>query len=377
MKYLRIVFSLLALVLVVLVVAVLGLAFFLNPNKLKPLIVDSVTKKTGYIAQIDGDLSWTVYPQLGVKIPHLTLSAPDSTKPFLDMHGIAIATTLAKLWHGQEQLEGDLNIDELVLMRAHAEKAHVVLNWQDGVLILKPIVAQFYDGTLEASAYGRQLQSTPSWQWDGVLHNVQVKPLLQDVNEAQGQMTISGTAQLQMQGTTTGASREQLLKNMNATAGFNLSHGTVNGSDLNYLLRTADALINKQPIPAPSESTNQTTFDTLTASAVIKDGTADINHIELVSPTFAANGKGSIDLLEQTINMGLMVSAQQTLNTQWDIPLQITGPLAGPDVRLDNIEIQKMIAKVELEKVKAKVKEEIKERIPGKTGEFLQKMLGH
>jgi uncharacterized protein involved in outer membrane biogenesis len=377
MKYLRVLFSILALLLIVLAVAVLGLVFFLNPNKLKPVIVESVTQKTGYRVQMDGDLTWTIYPQLGVKIPHMILSAPDSKQPFLDMRGIAIATTLAKLWHGQEQLEGDLNIDELALMRAHAEKAHVILNWKDGVLMLKPIVANFYDGTIEASVYGRQLQATPSWQWDVMLHHVQVKPLLLDLNEVEGRVTLAGIAQLQMQGTTEGTTRDELLKNMNATAGFNLSHGAVSGADLNYLLRTADALINKQPVPAPAESTNQTTFDNLTASAVIKDGTADVHHLELVSPTFTAKGKGSVNMLDETINMDLLVSAQQTLSTQWDVPLLVTGPLAGPDIRLDNIEIQKMVAKVELEKVKAKVKDEIKEHIPGKTGEFLQKMLGH
>lgn len=377
MKFLRILVSLLLLAIVVLAVAVLGLMFFVDPNKLKPIITDMVTQKTGYRVQIDGNLSWAIYPQVGVKITHMTFTAPDGEKPFLDMQGIAIATTLTKLWHGQEQLVGDVAIDELTLMQAHAQKAHIDINWKDGVLTMKPIVAAFYNGTIQATVYGRQLQTMPAWQWDVALQNVDVKSLLQDVNQGQSKMTISGAAQLQMQGTTQGTNREQLLKNMNATAGFNLNHGGVEGADLNYLLRTADAMLNKQPIPAPTESTNQTTFDNLTASAVIKEGVADISHIELVSPTFKAKGDGNINLLNQTINLALSVSAQQALNTPWDIPLQITGPLAGPDVRLDGGEIQKMLAKLELEKVKAKVKNEIKEHIPGKTGEFLQKMLGH
>jgi hypothetical protein len=39
-------------------------------------------------------------------------------------------------------------------------------------------------------------------------------------------------------------------------------------------------------------------------------------------------------------------------------------------------DIQKMLAKQEIEKLKAKAVEQIKEHIPGKAGDFLQNLLG-
>ena len=92
---------------------------------------------------------------------------------------------------------------------------------------------------------------------------------------------------------------------------------------------------------------------------------------------FGAKGQGTVNLLNQDVNLHVQISTQQTVQTQWEIPVLITGTLNQPNVRLDTIAIQNILAKQELEKVKNKAREEIKKHIPGKAGEFLQNLLGH
>ncbi len=64
-------------ILVLLVVlTVVCLVTFVNPNRFKPLIAEQVMKYTGRQLTIEGDLSWSLIPYLGVKTGHVLLSNP-------------------------------------------------------------------------------------------------------------------------------------------------------------------------------------------------------------------------------------------------------------------------------------------------------------
>lgn len=375
MKLIRIFFSLVVLLVIVAGIAIGGLMYFVDPNKLRPVIVERVMQKTGYQLAIYGKLTWSFYPRLGIKIDRMTLAAPTEPEPFLDMRNITIATELLDLVRGNKDLQGDLSIDEVHLANMQAQNARVMLHWQGGTLTLQPITADLYNGTLQGVAHGSSLTTIPQWDWKLQLSKIDMQPLLRDANRGDTKLNITGTGEVTVNASTKGISREQVINNLNGKSDFNLQNGAVTGIDLNYFVKTADALMNKQEVTSPT-NLNRTEFAQFSGSADIKDGVATTNNILLNSPAFLAKAQGNFRILEQSIDLSLQVAPQDTARTKWEVPVLITGDLRQPTVRLDTMGLEKYVAKQELSKVKEKVREQIKERVPGKTGEFLQNLLG-
>lgn len=375
MKLIRIVVSTTVLVLIVCAIAISALMIFINPNKLKPIIAAELNKQTGYQAVIDGRFSWTFYPSLGVKVEHIALSVPKQSKPFIDLHDVTFKTALTDLIKGNQKVEGDIYIAKLTVLNVEAQHAHVGMHWQNQILTLDPIKADLYDGSLVGVAHGSGLSGQPSWDWNMTLANIQLLPLLQDVNGADSKLKISGIGDLKLSGSAQGKSREEVLNSLNGLMTFGLRNGVVQGVDLNYLVRSADALINKQPLTAP-ETISETNFDSFAGSAIIKNGVAVTNDLSLTSPALTLTGAGSVNLILQAVNMQLRIAPQKNLTTHWVIPVLVSGNVTRPDVRLDATELNIMVAKEKLDKVKNKVRQEIKEHISGKAGDVLQSLLG-
>lgn len=49
-------------------IAILALVIFVNPNQFKPLIIEQAKAQTGFDLVIDGDISWSFFPHLGFSI---------------------------------------------------------------------------------------------------------------------------------------------------------------------------------------------------------------------------------------------------------------------------------------------------------------------
>lgn len=373
-KAIRITFWILALFVVVSALAVTALFMFADPNKLKPVLTSEVLQRTGYKVVIDGDLSWSVYPKLGVKADGLTVTAPKQDAPFLNLKRVNIALEPAQLIYGTRKLSGEVHVADVRLMNVHATSALVGLHWSNKKLTLRPVKASLYGGSLSGIVSGANFAKTPAWSWDTTLSHVDVGALLKDVNGEDAKLRLDGNGQVRINATTEGLNAEQMLSNMNGSADFSLTNGALQGVDLNYLLQAADALINKNTAAAP-ENTHETAFGSLVGSALITSGVAQTNNLKLTSSVFQVKGQGSYNLPHQIVDMALQVESLK-LNTRWEVPILVTGDITKPDVSLDMREINKMLAARELSEVKTRVKEKIKDHVPGKAGEYLQNLIG-
>ncbi|RDI48658.1 AsmA family protein [Aquicella lusitana] len=373
MKLLRKLLAILILFIVICAFIIVSLVLFIDPNKLKPVIIEEVKKKTDYQLTMDGNLSWSFFPRLGVKVDHMTLTAPKQSTPFADLKNVTIATKFWELLQGNKELKGDVRIAEVRLNNLKAEHARIGLHWQNNVLTLKPLTASFYGGSLDGIAHGRTLSAVPQWDWDITMNRMQLSPLLADLHGTERKIKLSGTAQVRLQAETQGNSRDQLLANLNGSSQFTLTNGAIEGIDLNYFVQSADALLNQQPLPEPNNH-NQTTFDSMTGLAVIKNGVATTNNLLLASSAFAVRADGSIDLVHQTLDYRLLVTPLGTVKLKWPVPVLVDGSLEEPSVRLDKLTLKTIITKEQVEKVKAKMQEEIK-HLPEKANKFLQKLL--
>ena len=371
-KFIRILFSIVLLIAVVAAIAFACLVIFVDPNQLKPMIAEEVMKGTGYQLKIDGNLAWSFYPRLGVKIEHMTLSEPNQA-PFADLYDVTIASEMKQLLKGPQKLQGEVYIGSMKLFKLQLKQAYVGLHWLQGMLTLEPLTAKLYDGTLKGVAHGRNLSSDPHWDWSMLASNVQLKPMLQDVNGAESKVVISGVGEVSMTLATHGMAKSQLFSNLNGVSNFSVQSGAVEGIDINYLAQAANAFLNNQSVAAPDHLA-KTEFQSLTGTAAIKNGIANINNLMLVSSAFAAAGTGNIDLVQQQLDYKLQITLLHQEKISWGIPVAITGSLHSPTVRIDTDMLKTMVAREQFQKIKSKVAEEVK-KLPEKADKLLQQLL--
>lgn len=373
MKFIKILLSICLLLLIVVVLAAALLNYFVDPNQLKPILAEQIKKQTGSNLVIDGNLSWAFYPRFGIEIPHMTLTAEGKAAPFADLHTIKIAASLSQLWKNHTQLKGNVYIEDAIFMHLHSKDIKLQMHWANGLLTLQPINSSLYAGSLTGMIQINPAAANLSWRWNLQLKDVQLAPLLTDLNGSE-KITLTGTAQINLIGNTMGKTRNELLSHLNGTSQFTVTNGTITGIDLNYFVQTADALFNKKPISL--NSTNETTFQSFVGTLTVVNGVAQSQDLLLTSPAFTTQGSGTLSLLDQSIDLQLQVKPQQTLNTQWQVPVVISGSLDNPKIALDTSSINKLLTQQQIKKVTKHVEEQVKKHISDKASKFLQQLLG-
>ena len=122
MKLIKIAFSIIIFLLLLIVAAAVLLPQFIDPNDYKTQITDTIKQKTGLEATINGDLSLSVFPWLGVSTGHIVLKQPieiqktvPKAKDFVDVQAIDIKVKLAPL------LSKKVEVDTILLKQPRIE----------------------------------------------------------------------------------------------------------------------------------------------------------------------------------------------------------------------------------------------------------------
>lgn len=378
MKSLRVFFALLTLLLVVVLFIVISLQLLIDPNKLKPIIISEVKKQTGYELTIGGNLTWSFYPLFSVKVERMSLAVPNQKIAFLELNKVNLGTPLGKIiFHSfrRNDLSGYLDVDDIKFKGIHVRKASLRFLFTKKTLTLMPIYASFYGGTLHAEIYARELTAEPKWDGKIELNNVQLQPLLTDLKSIE-KVNMVGEARITFIGNTQGKVDTQLIQHLNGSMAFNVRQGRLFGIDLNYLLQSAQAFIKRETEPTPPASPS-TPFADIQGSTMIKQGVASLQNTWITSTTFKASTTGTIDLAKQDLDLRLLITPIDTVNNPWQIPAIIKGNFQHPNLSLDMAEINKMVVKIGIEKMKDKSKEELDKSITNQAQEILQKILSN
>lgn len=375
MKFLKTFFASLLLFIFICVIGITFLILTIDPNKLKPVIASEVKKKTGYEVFIQGNLSWSFYP-LAIRMHRLTLTQPNQLEPLVNLDDIKISVSSLELLNSKETLQGNVHIGNVNFKNVQAQNVNTKLLWQKDGFILQPIRANFYGGKLEGSMQGQSLLDIPYWNWDLQLTQIQLKPLFEAIYGSQAKFKMSGLGQIKFNIGSQGKTKNQILNQLNGTTEFSINDGAIEGLDLNYYIQTAEALVGRESITNINE-TNQTHFNQLMAAAIIKNGIIYSKNLLLVSPSFITRGAGSIILYTQDMDLELKIQPQKNSKISWKIPLEIVGKVNNPNIQLDASEIQKLIVKREIDKIKDKARDHVKKLLPGDTVEFLQNLLSN
>lgn len=289
------------------------------------------------------------------------------------------------------KMQGNLGIDTLQAAKLTMTDISVNAHFQKGVLDLAPFSAKCYQGNLTGQTIVNLNSSVPQITAHAKLVNVQAQPLMEDVGGKDQKIKLAGLANFEMQITTAGTESKAILQNLNGVSQFTFNNGKILGVDLGYLVDSAYAFIKHQPMTATN--TDQTSFGTLSGTAVIRSGVINNNDLSADTPRFAIRGAGTIDLVNQKIDYALQTSIKQRSDQKDNamnlygitLPVLIKGNLNGPSIRLDSGAVAKAIAEQQLNKVssqaKEKLQEQIKKQIPadllkGKAGDVLNNLLG-
>jgi len=280
-------------------------------------------------------------------------------------------------------VKGTVSINHVQLKQVTLDDVNVQTHFQNGVLVLSPMTASLYQGTLNGEAKAILTSTIPQFNVLAKLANIQLDALARDVM-GKHKITLAGLGNADLTISTAGKTTPALLENLNGDYRLSVNQGSLQGIDIGYLINHAYSLIKNQSVS--STNSNKTDFGNLTGSGVIRNGVILNDNLLLDSSVFEVKGKGLVNLVKQQIDYQLQaVLKQNTATADWQslyglpIPISITGDLADPSIRLDAAVLVKALAQQQLEKaknqVKEKIQEQIKQQVPGNANQLLQNLL--
>ncbi|GAB2793821.1 AsmA family protein [Halomonas shantousis] len=110
--------------------AVVYITTFFDPNDLKPRLVEAVRSQTGLELQLEGPLSWSFYPRIGVSVEQAEAWLPDQPleeAPFAAFDSAAVSMAFAPLLSGEVAVDG-LTLDGMRLNLERDEQGRG--NWE-------------------------------------------------------------------------------------------------------------------------------------------------------------------------------------------------------------------------------------------------------
>jgi AsmA protein len=129
-KFLKILFSTLVVVILLIIIAIVALPFIIDPNDFKPQIAAQVKKMTGRELTLGGNIDLSVFPWLGVDLQKVSLSNPPNFggTPFARADDMEVRVKLLPLLKKQVEMDTVvLSGLDLNLIR----NANGKTNWED------------------------------------------------------------------------------------------------------------------------------------------------------------------------------------------------------------------------------------------------------
>lgn len=196
------------------------------------------------------------------------------------------------------------------------------------------------------------------------INNVNIGKLLKDLDDIK---LFDGLLTASFKVSSKGKTQQALLNHLNGKGKIDIEKGRLVDIDVNGIIRWVDSLLlNHKSLESIIKSlgnistytnlfTQQSTpFDILTGQAIIEDGVANFNNIDLSAKTLRVHGGGNISIKDQTIDLKLKAvtpdkydpeSALKKAFGRAGIPFRIHGKLSDPSVTPDTKAITESISK--------------------------------
>jgi AsmA protein len=287
-------------------------------------------------------------------------------------------------------IDGKVALGALKLSGLSMSDMVAVIKAKGGQINLSPVAAKLYSGSYAGNIGFNAKGKTAKLSLNERLKGVQIGPLLKDLG---GEDRLEGTANATIKATTSGNIPEAMKKTLNGSGNFKFANGALKGVNLAAMIRDAKARLSGANSNAGNEP-NQTDFSELGGTFKIVNGLVSNNDFSAKSPLLRLKGKGSANLVSETLDYRVTTSVVASAKGQGgkeltdlagiDIPVKITGSFAKPKYGLDEEALVKALATGKAKEligkgsagVKKAVQGKLKDAVGGKALGDLTKKLG-
>lgn len=168
----------------------------------------------------------------------------------------------------------------------------------DGVIKLKPLSGQLYEGSFNANATIDASTDNPRWQIQANVADVKTLPLLTQLADMQ---QFSGQANINLNLATTGNRVSVLRNNAKGKADFNIKQGRFEGTSMSAYACQGIALMHAETIDTSSWP-KETNFENLSGAITIDGNTIDNSALTAQLKGMALEGKGLVDIASMDLN---------------------------------------------------------------------------
>jgi AsmA protein len=271
---------------------------------------------------------------------------------------------------------GQLRIDTIKTQNALLTDLKTGIKLHDGRLTVGPHQTNVWGGKIQGSlkidANSQSVIMTES------ISDVDVAALLSSLS---AMPVLSGRGNLTANVSATGTDSAAMLRSLTGQLDLQLKDGALKGVDLQAILRGAQAALGRTA-SQHATSNGQTRFTELSATAVIKNGVADNQDLNIKAPLFRVQGNGTIDISAGQLNYLARVAIVDAADGQGGaelkalrgitVPIRLVGPINRPNYRVD---ISALAAELAKTKLNDDVTNKINKAVPG-LGNALKGLFG-
>lgn len=290
-------------------------------------------------------------------------------------------------------INGVFKIGEVLVNGLKAKDVKFTVKGKDGLVDARPSIGKFYAGNISAGLTVDARKQQPTLKINNKVANIAIEPLLKELLE---KTYISGTANMNTNLTSQGATEKAILATLNGEVTANFLDGAIYGVNIPKMIRDGISTLKGQAVD--KEAVNKTDFSELNMVSKVKNGVVTTEKLELKSPLLRILGSGTLDLNTKKIEYRTRVKLVDTLKGQGGnaptdltgipIPLLITGTLDKIRYELDTkAAMQEALktkvgkqakekAKAAFDKNKGKVMDKINKKLGGEAGKNLEKGAG-
>lgn len=271
----------------------------------------------------------------------------------------------------------DFSFDQLTLNALDIAQAKFKLQAKQGVLQLKHLQGQLFNGEFQVAAQLNANTAQPTLNLTHTSKNIPIEKILTALDE---EVTITGLLNTSSTLRTQGNTGMDWVKNLQGNLTFALNNGVLPGADLERQLCMGIATLNRKQL-SPSTGSKDTPFNQLSGQLNIHKGVAHNPDLRVAIPGLAVKGKGDIDLnvLGLDYYAGILVQGntqpmadpackvnKNFINIEW--PVRCRGPLelGAKACRIDQNALGKIAADLAKDKLSEKLNEKISDKLDKK-----------
>ncbi len=262
---------------------------------------------------------------------------------------------------GLDAIDADINLvaKSVNLGLSQLGRTDVKLRLRSGTVNLTLREVRAFDGVI-TGVVGFTGGDAVSFTTDLTAKAVQLEPLLGRFLDMH-RLTGSGNTTMKMSGT--GGSLYQIMHSLSGNGTLRIDNGSFKGIDLAAMMRNL-----KQAFGGFEGATE---FTSLTGTFTMKKGVLQNVDMLMVSPLFKAEGKGRINVGDQSMHYTVTPSTLSG-DAQVSVPVNITGPWSNLSFQPDMAGLVDLLAGEELKKQEDAIKKKIEEEVGDDVGNILK-----